>query len=470
MSLLPPLSPPLEVRFRIPKPFTFLMEPAPFKALHGGRGSAKSHSVAAALVEIASRNKKLIGCFRETQTSIRDSVKKLLENKINEGGYRRIFRSTDNEIRCISTGSLFIFKGLRGNVESVKSTEAVDIGWIEEAQSVTQNSLDTFLPTMHRVNDSEIWATWNPNTPDDPVDAMFRGNDQKTKDSGFKFRPPPGAVVQEFNYDQNPFFPEGLRLQMEWDQERDPDKYAHVWRGKYKTRSEARVFKNWRVEAFNEPPKDTIFHYGADWGFSIDPSVLTRCFIDEEARKLYVDQEAYAVGCDIEDLPKLFAGKHGATPDELKTWSYLMDAAWPGVPDARRWQITADSARPETIAYMRKHGFNMVPAKKGPGSVIEGVEFLQNYDIIVHPRCKHTIDELSFYSFKTDPLTNKVLPILADKKNHVIDALRYAVEGMIQNPGAIWAKLGKQIVAERAKNAEAQAARAKALQAQGARR
>jgi phage terminase large subunit len=93
--------------------------------------------------------------------------------------------------------------------------------------------------------------------------------------------------------------------------------------------------------------------------------------------------------------------------------------------------MVADSSRPETISHMRKNGFpKIMSAVKGKDSVVEGVEWLKSYDIVVHPRCTHTIDELTFYSYKTDPLTGKVLPVLQDKQNHVIDALRYACEGV----------------------------------------
>jgi len=107
------------------------------------------------------------------------------------------------------------------------------------------------------------------------------------------------------------------------------------------------------------------------------------------------------VGCEIDMLPDLFDR----------------------VPDARKWFITADSARPETISYMQRHGFPRInSAIKGAKSVEEGVEFLKSFDIIVHPRCQHTIDELTMYSYKTDPLTGQVLPVLADRHNHCLVA------------------------------------------------
>jgi phage terminase large subunit len=100
------------------------------------------------------------------------------------------------------------------------------------------------------------------------------------------------------------------------------------------------------------------------------------------------------------------------------------------VPQAEKWPITADSARPETISYMKRNGFpRMAAAIKGAKSLEEGVAFLQGLEVIVHPRCVHTIDELSTYSYKKDPDTGKPIPILEDKNNHVIDALRYACEG-----------------------------------------
>ena len=115
------------------------------------------------------------------------------------------------------------------------------------------------------------------------------------------------------------------------------------------------------------------------------------------------------VGCEIT-----------ATPDLFMT-----------VPESEKWPIVADSARPETISHMRRNGFpKIMPAVKGPKSLQEGIEWLKSYEIIVHPRCKHAIDELTLYSYKTDPLTGQVLPVLQDTKNHVIDALRYACEGV----------------------------------------
>lgn len=375
---------------------------ARYFAIRGGRGSGKSRSIASAMVLLSIQNPIRILCAREIQRSIRDSVKRLLDDEIERLGLGAMFISTDAEIRA-KNGSLFLFSGLRSNIDSVKSMEGIDICWIEEAQSISQASLDVLIPTIRNPG-SQIYFSWNPRNKTDPVDALFADT------------PPPRTVSRIVNYTANPWFPQVLRDEMEYDRVRDPDKYQHVWQGQYLSNSNARVFRNWRVDDF-EAPKDAIHRLGADWGFAVDPTTLVRCHI--VGRTLYIDYEAYMVGCEIVNTPELFMT----------------------VPEAEKWPIVADSARPETISHMKRNGFpKIMTAVKGPKSVEEGIEFLKSYDIVVHPRCVHTIDELSLYSYKEDALTGKILPILEDKKNHVIDALRYACEAVrrakVSNPAA----------------------------------
>jgi len=306
--------------------------------------------------------------------------------------------------------------------ESIKSLEGYDVAWVEEAQSLSERSLTLLRPTL-RKDDSELWFSWNPRNATDPVDVLLRG---KTK--------PPGSIVIPSTYRDNPWFPAVLRAEMEWDRKMDPEKYAHVWLGEYERHAESRVFKNWRVEDFDTPVGDPdkgistpYFYFGGDWGYSVDPTVLVRCYEvrpPAPARKrIYIDQEVYKIGCEIDHIPALF--------DTL------------GDKMARAWPIVADSARPETISYLQRHNYPRIEAaKKGKNSVKEGIIFLQGYDIIIHPRCIHTIDEFTMYSYKTDPLTGLVTPILEDKKNHVIDSVRYAVEklraGTITVYEAVW--------------------------------
>lgn len=381
---------PATLRIETPRVFLPLLKPARYKGAWGGRGSGKSHFFGEALIERAAFEPISAVCIREIQKSLDQSVKRLLEAKIQEMGLGPCFRVLEKHIETRAGGRI-IFQGMQNHTaETIKSLEGYDIAWVEEAQSLSQRSLDLLRPTI-RKDGSELWFSWNPNLATDPVDALLRGS------------PPPGSIVVRANYRDNPWFPSVLRDEMLYDKRRDPEKYAHVWLGEYQRNSEARVFRNWTVDEF-EAPADAVFRYGADWGFAVDPTVLVRCFI--VGRTLYVDAEAYQVGCEIDRTPVLFDR----------------------VPGSRDYVIRADSARPETISYMQRHGFNVVAALKGPGSVEDGIEFLKSYDIVVHPRCRHAIDELTLYSYKTDKLTGEVLPALEDRNNHVIDALRYAVE------------------------------------------
>lgn len=386
----------MELTLKTPKWAEPFLYPSRYKGAWGGRGSGKSHFFAEAVIEshVIDPNTSTV-CVREIQKSLAKSVKRLLEQKIEDMGVGHLFEVQEAVIKNRQGSGIIIFQGMQDHTaDSIKSLEGFDRAWVEEAQSLSQRSLDLLRPTI-RKDGSELWFTWNPRESTDPVDVLLRGPN-----------PPPRSVVVCANYLDNPWFPDVLRDEMEYDKRRDPEKYHHIWMGGYVQNSEARVFKNWKVEEF-VAPADAVHRFGADWGFSVDPTTLVRCHVI--GRKLYIDHEAYQVGCEIMDTPSLFLS----------------------IPEAEKWPMVADSARPETISHMRKNGFPKIqPAVKGPNSVNEGVEWLKTYDIIVHPRCVHCIDELTLYSYKIDPLTGSVLPVLEDKKNHVIDAIRYALEGV----------------------------------------
>ena len=378
-----------------------LLAGARYLGAYGGRGSGKSHNFAEMLIEQSIIQRTDAVCLREIQKSLKFSVKKLLENKISSMNAGAYFEVQNEQIKS-TNGGVIIFQGMQDHTsDSIKSLEGFKIAWFEEAQTASQRSLDLLRPTI-RAPGSQLWFSWNPRFATDPIDQLLRGP-----------TPPPNAIVVEANYADNPWLPIELLEEMEYDKRRDPDKYAHIWLGKYQSNTSSRVFKNWAIEEFEVDPS-AVIRQGADWGFSVDPTVLVQAYI--VGRKLYIPYEAYRVGCEIVDTPALFMS----------------------LPDAEKWPMVADSARPETISHLRKNGFpKITSAVKGPKSVEEGVGFLQGFDIVVHPRCVHTIDELTLYSYKTDPLDeSKILPVLADKDNHVIDALRYALEGARRAAGA----------------------------------
>ena len=381
------------------RPFLpLIQEQARYKVFYGGRGGAKSWAFARALLVMGLQRKLRVLCCREFQNSIADSVHKLLSDQIGELGFTGRYDVTQKAITGVN-GTEFIFKGLRHNATEIKSLEGVDVAWVEEAQSVSRESWDLLIPTI-RKEGSEIWISFNPGRPDDETYQRF------------VVQPPDDAIVVKVGWRENPWFPDTLRKEMEYCRRVSPDDYQHIWEGEPRILTEAQVFKGrYAIEEFATPDNMRFFH-GADWGFANDPTALVRCFIQGE--RLYIDHEAYGVGVELDETPALFDS----------------------IPTARKWAIKADNARPETISFMRKRGFNISPAKKWAGSVEDGLAVLKSFEkIIIHPRCKHTIEEFNMYSYKVDKNNGDILPVIVDAWNHCIHALRYSLDGYIHGLG-----------------------------------
>lgn len=399
-----------------------------YVAAYGGRGSGKSHFFAEKLIERSIlRTDTRAACVRETQKSLEHSSKQLLEDKIERMGVGSRFKIMDDKIeireraRSSNIDGHIIFQGMKNHTaESIKSLEGYDVCWIEEAQMISERSLKLLRPTFRKAG-SQIWSCWNPNFATDPIDKFLRGKQL-----------PPRSRVIRVNYYDNPFFPEELREECEFDKRRDTENYRHVWLGEYQQNSNARVFKNWRVGDREDFVTDALtrFYFGADFGFSVDPTCMVRCYT--KGRTLYIDREVYKLGLEIDHMPLFFGGmddKMKKLNPESYAWLNSRGIAWNGIEGSRKWPLISDSARPDAISYLQRHGLPLCrAAKKGAGSVEDGIEFLRSYDIVIHPDCIHTIDEFTLYSFKVDAQTNEVTRVLEDKKNHVIDACRYAVE------------------------------------------
>lgn len=395
----------MRVKWRVPRVFRPLLRPARYKGAKGGRGSGKSHFFAGYVVLRMLEGKNVL-CIREIQRSIADSVKRLVEAKIAEFGLDAEFDITEAEIRCPRAGSVMIFRGMQNHTAaSVKSLEGFDIAWWEEAQTASRRSLDLLIPTI-RTAGSELLFSWNPDDEGDPIEKLLVAN------------PPDDAIIITANYGDNPWFPNELRADMERDKERDPDKYAHVWEGMYRRASEARVFRNWRVGEI-DVPANAVWFFGVDWGFANDPTAGVRLCLPDK-RTLYVSDEVYEAGVVVERLPTFLRGLPGIE-------------AWPSV---------ADSATPQNIDYVRRHGLPRIkPAIKGKGSVEHGVDFLRGLDIVVSGRCPNLAEEFRRYAYKTDKQTGEILPVIEDAWNHGIDAIRYATERLHRKgtmiPGAV---------------------------------
>lgn len=385
----------------MPPKYRFLAEPHRYKSLWGGRGAGRSWSFARMLAGLATSRKMRILCGREFQSSIRDSVHQLLSKQIENLGLSKFYNITREIIRS-TVGSEFLFKGLRVNPMEIKSLEDVDIAWIEEAQSVSNESWEVLIPTIRKDN-SEIWLSWNTGEESDPTYQRFVVN------------PPDDCVSIKATYRDNPYFPEVLEKERLYLQRVDPDAYAHVWDGDPKSVSEACIFKGKYVIDTFEAPDNVKLYYGADFGFSTDPSTIVRSYI--LGTELFIEYEGYGVGIEIDELPQLYDS----------------------IPGAREWRIKADNQRPDTISFVRRQGFNIVPCLKWPsgpgkkGSVKEGIEFLRKFEKIhIHERCIHMAQEARDYSYKIDPRSQEVLPIVVDKHNHMWDAVRYSYDQRIK--------------------------------------
>lgn len=205
----------------IPEAFGELLTPSRYKAYYGGRAAAKSHSFAKALLLRGGMKQERILCARETQKSIKDSVKLLLDTQIEELGLTGFYRSIQTEIRG-ANGTRFIFSGLgEHTVDTIKSYEGITLCWLEEAHVISKTSLEILIPTI-RAPGSEIWASWNPRHASDPVDQRFRG-----------LHPPEDAIIRSVNYWDNPFFSEEMEQERQYDRINNPDRYSFVWEGAY---------------------------------------------------------------------------------------------------------------------------------------------------------------------------------------------------------------------------------------------
>lgn len=217
----------IETVVNIPKKFEPLFKPARYKIYYGGRGGAKSWNFARALLIIGEERKLKILCTREIQNTIADSVHAILSEQIPLLDMSKFYTITDNMIRG-RNGTEIIFRGLKHDPDGLKSLEGIDICWVEEAQKVSDESWDKLIPTI-RKEGSEIWISFNPDYQTDPTWQRFMIN------------PPPGSIIMNVNYSDNPFLPMTLRMEMEHCKATNPVKYNHIWMGGFGTRIEGKL-------------------------------------------------------------------------------------------------------------------------------------------------------------------------------------------------------------------------------------
>lgn len=372
---------------------------APYRWFFGGRGGGKSQAVATVAPVFGMAEPLRILCTRELHVSIRESFHQELKDAIKRVDFLDDFYDVgENYIRG-RNGTEFIFRGLRHNSHAIKSLAKIDLTIVEEAEDVPEQSWLDLEATIFRQPKSELWALWNPRIDGSPVDMRFRKN------------PPKGGVGVEVNWHDNYWFPEGLeKLRQRQRELLDPATYAHIWEGAYLQNSDAQVFSGcFVVEPFEPTPAWDGPYPGMDFGFAQDPTAAVEAWVKDDT--LYVYREAGRIGLELDD-----------TAEYMKRL----------IPSTTMKPLPADSARPEAISYLRRHGLSGIyGVEKGPSSVVDGISFIKSFkQVVIHPNCKETIREFRTYSYKVDRLTNKVVTPykLVDANNHYIDALRYALK------------------------------------------
>lgn len=243
--------------------FRPLLEPNRYKAAWGGRGSGKSQFFADLMIATAVRKPGFRGlCCREVQKSLKESAKRLLESKIQQHGLGSMFDVQQDQIKTPG-GGVIVFAGLQDHTsESIKSYEGFDVAWVEEAQTVSDRSLNMLRPTI-RSPGSELWFSFNPRRRQDAVDKMLRGTEM-----------PSNAEVVRANYDANPWFPAELEQERLDCLRQQPEQYAHIWEGDYVTVSEGAYFARHLAEARVEGrigtvAADPLMQYQAFWDIGV---------------------------------------------------------------------------------------------------------------------------------------------------------------------------------------------------------
>lgn len=355
-------------------------------AIYGGRFSGKSHTVARYLLIRARMAKTRILCAREYQISIAESSHQLLSDLIK---YYELndFKVTDKSITNTQTGSEFVFKGLHHNEQGIKSIEGIDVAWVEEAQTITQSSLEILTPTVRKEN-SQIIYTYNRLLEDDPVHVrlVIEGR--------------PNTLVINVNYDvmqKYGWMSDVIRLEMESDRDNRPTLYKVKWLGQPSS-VEGRIFKDWQLIE-HIPHEARKIGRGLDFGYSIDPTACT-------------DIYEYNGGYILDEL----IYRKGMSNAEIATALKEGDII-----------TVADSAEPKSIDELKAYGLTVVPAEKGTDSVLHGIQLMQGLKISVTARSQNLWQEYSRLMWDRD--RNGVwLQRPENGNDHAIDGCRYFLQ------------------------------------------
>lgn len=361
-------------------------------AIYGGRFSLKSHTVARALLIRARQSKIRVACFREFQNSIADSSFQLLADliKLYKLGD---FELTKNSIINKVTGSDFLFKGLWNNEQSIKSLEGIDIAWVEEAQTVSEKSLEVLTPTVRKPG-SQIIYTYNRLLEEDPVHTrlVLEGR--------------PNTLVINANYDiaiKYGWMPDVIKAEIEDDKANRPTLFKHKWLGEPYS-LERKIYKDWAVIE-SIPHEARLERYGLDFGYSNDPTSIVAIYYYNGGYIL--DEIAFQKGLSNKQIA-----------DILKNHDIAL--------------VIADSAEPKSIDEIHSYGINIVGAIKGADSVNHGISVVRSQRVSMTKNSANIIREYRNYLWMTDR-DGKIINKPEGGFDHAMDALRYGLVSLVKD-------------------------------------
>lgn len=394
-----------------PEKLQCLFEPANsrYRVLFGGRGGAKSWGVARALLILAAKDKLRVLCAREYQTSIKDSVHKLLSDQIADLGLDGFYEITQASIRG-KNGSEFFFVGLKNNISNVKSFEGVDICWVEEAQTVSKTSWNVLIPTI-RKEKSEIWVTFNPELETDDTFQRFVAH------------PPKDCVIEKINWYDNPWFPETLRIEKDNLKERDIEAYNTVWEGICRQTVDGAVFAKEMQSAELE---------GRIMRVPYDPAKPVHAVFDlgwADATAIWFIQ---FIGMEIHLIRYLEDNQRTISDylSQMQTFGYVYDTLW--LPhDAQNKTLASNGRSIEEI--VRAAGYKVqITAKVPVSDSINAARTIFPKCYFDREDCSDGLQCLRHYRYDVDPDTKMFSKSpLHDQYSHGADAFRYI--GLVVN-------------------------------------
>ena len=398
---------------QFPVKLACLFDPAKsrYRVLYGGRGGAKSWGVARALLIKAAKEPLRILCAREYMTSMRDSVHKLLCDQIIDLNLQSFYEITQASIRG-KNGSEFSFVGLKNNVANVKSYEGVDICWVEEAQTVTRLSWNVLIPTIRKPN-SEIWVTFNPELETDETYQRF------------VVHKPENAVVAKINWNDNPWFPDTLRLEMESLKARDPEAHRTVWEGFCRQTVDGAIFAK-EVQMAELENRITRVPYDAtkpvhavfDLGWADATAIWFVQFIGMETRLIrYMEDNQQTISHYLAEMQK---------------FGYVYDTLW--LPhDAQNKTLAANGRSIEEIVRAAGHKTRIIDKTPVVDS-INAARTIFRSCYFDRENCYDGLQCLRHYRYEVDPDTKQFSRNpLHDQYSHGADAFRY-IGLMINEP------------------------------------